>query len=398
MKFIRSLDRRLTSAIACLGLFLASALPAVFPIAVYAQGTATVRSITMSSSVANAAGSTYRLQFKADTALDAGGGAIVEFCTNSPLISLTCTHPTGLTVAGIGTTGSTTPGTASDFDSSGDHATIKWVSTGAISSGASVDVTFTNIHNPTAVGTFYARITTYKAANMSGANAYTAAETPGSFEDEGGVALATTQAIGVTAYVRESLTFCVSGSGPAPTVNCGVTSDPSMTLGELQGDGSHVLDVTKISTGTDYAQLSTNASQGAVVNLKSSTTGCGGLIRQGPSNCDIKPQATASTGDVTAGSALFGIKFGTVADATGTGYVAGSLLPSGSYGSSKYFLDYQVGDTGGVTGPYGSAFFNSGGAPVSNKNMPFTFGVSPSNATPAGIYTATLNLIATGTF
>jgi hypothetical protein len=54
--------------------------------------------------------------------------------------------------------------------------------------------------------------------------------------------------------------------------------------------------------------------------------------------------------------------------------------------------------TDGVTSPFGDRFLETAGGPANNKNMMLTFGVGTSNSTPAGTYSANLNLIAVGTF
>jgi hypothetical protein len=51
-----------------------------------------------------------------------------------------------------------------------------------------------------------------------------------------------------------------------------------------------------------------------------------------------------------------------------------------------------------VSSPYGGSILNTSGAPVSNKQIVFTTAAAISNGTPAGLYKATLNMIASGTF
>jgi hypothetical protein len=393
MRSLRNLDRRISAVIACLGLIVGVALPAAFPIIAYA-GSITSRSIALSSSAADGSGVAYHLTATLQTGLSAGGGLVIEFCSDSPLVGLTCTHPSGFSAASVTTTGSTTAGTATSVNS---NFAISWAATGAVTGGSTVDVTFNAIHNPTAVGTFYARMTSYtSSANLGG---YTDSDTLGTYADSGGIALSTTNNIGVTAYVRESMTFCLGGGTvTVPTASCGNAGSlltPSMTIGEDIGGGSKALDPSAVSTGTDTAQLSTNAAGGAVVNLHTSTVGCGGLVRPGSANCDIIAQNNGTATTINNGDAKFGLKLGSTSD---VGTASGALTPAGSYGSTNYYLHYVSGDATGVTSPYGSPLFNSGGAPVSNKNIPITFGASAANTTPAGIYSATLNLIATGTF
>lgn len=414
MKSIRLLDRRLGYLFGSVGLLLSVALSAFPTLAFAATSAATSRSIQMSSSASGATGVSYQLQFTANNDVAVGGGIILDFCSDSPLIGLACSA-TGDVDVSSATLGAVTydNGTALSGTAAGSITKtnspvphIVWTAGTAYTAGQVINITLDGITNPT-LGTdvesttIYGRITTY--ANSTDLATYTSVTSVGTVADEGAVALGITKAIGITAYVREALTFCVANI--APTASCtGIndTNNPSMTLGEDIGGGQKALDSTKLSTGEDYAQLSTNASSGAIVNLHTSTS-CGGLQRVGATGCDIAAQnATATT--IAAGQAEFGLTLGTtsIAQVAGGGSAAetsGSLAPAGNYGPTDYYLDYNSGDpTQGVTSPYGSALFNSAGAPVSNVNIPITFAASTANDTPAGIYSASLNLIATGTF
>jgi hypothetical protein len=61
-------------------------------------------------------------------------------------------------------------------------------------------------------------------------------------------------------------------------------------------------------------------------------------------------------------------------------------------------MNYVSGDATGVTSTYGDPILNTAGAPANNQNMPLTFAASINNNTPAGDYSATLGLIASGTY
>lgn len=396
MKKHRLLDTRAGYILASLGMLFGVLAPAAIPVLATA-GTVNSRSITLSSSAPSATGVNYELKGTAQTAIPTGGGLVLQFCDNAsgPLVGLSCAVPSGMAITSV--TLDNTVSTPNDGSITVDNTakTITWTAgaTG-ISAAGSFDLVFKNVTNPSTAGTFYARITTYV-----GAPNYTNATTPGTVADQGGFALSLNNSFDVTAYVEEALTFCVANI--APSKGCtGLTpgtTDPGMTIGETLGT-QKVLDSTKLSTGTDYAQVSSNAAHGVIVNLQSSTTGCGGLIRlNDTTNCDIGPQNVVG-GTIAAGNALFGIELGASTDGSGDATGTGTLLPSGNYTTSKYFLDYVIGDASGVTSTYGSALFNSNGAPVGNMNIPFTFGVSAAPSTPAGIYSATLNLVATGTF
>lgn len=390
MKSIRFLDRRSGYSLASIGLLLGMVAPSLVPVFATA-GTLTNRSIAMDSSTADAAGAEYKVTF---TTSDDTQTVAMDFCDDSPIAGIACNAPSGFSVASASAAFTSTgaankpSGTVSVANASANH--IEVAGTGASTGSGTFVFTLSGVHNPTAVGSFYARIYTY-----AGAEDYTDETHLGTTLDTGSVALATTNDVGITAAVRETMTFCVSKT--APTSNCGGTDNPSLTLGE--GTAPNIaLDSTHLSTGTNYAQISTNAASGAVVNLKSNRTGCGGLVRVGAANCDIKPSGVNTNGNAAIGSALFGLTVGTPASASGATNPSGTFQAAGSYNSSTYYMDYVTGDATGVTSPYGSPVLNTNSLPINNKNIPLTFGASVSNTTPAGLYSATLNMIATGTF
>lgn len=405
MKKHRLLDTRAGYILASLGMLFGVLAPAAIPVLATA-GTVNSRSITLSSSAPSATGVNYELKGNVQTAISTGGGIVVQFCDNAsgPLVGMACTMPAGMSLgsATLDNTSSTPSDGTAAFTSNASERYIKWTAgTTSVAADGSIDLVFKSITNPSTAGTFYARITTYTdATNLS---TFTNATTVGTTADQGGFALSLNNTFDVTAYVQEALTFCIANV--APDKGCGGLSgstDPGMTLGDVVGT-QKVLGTTT-STGTDYAQLSTNASGGAVVNLHTSAP-CGGLLRVGTTNsCDIGPQTItplSTTNTVTDGSGKFGLTVGAAAAATGgTGTTFGTLAASGSYDPTYYFIDYNSSDPTnvGVTGTYGSALFNSAAGPVANMNIPITFAASAAANTPAGIYRTTMNLIATGTF
>ena len=408
MKSVRFFDRRAGYSLASLGLLLGMVVPAAFP-AFASAGQIDSRSITMSSSAAGATGVSYELLFTPETAITVGGGLYVDFCDDSPIIGASCgtsTNDVDSTSATLGAVNYNGSAASSAGTITASAHSIKWVAGAAASASQTIDITFNGITNPAANGTVYARVETYDtAAHLAG---HTAPDTLGTVADQGAVALGITNAIGVTAYVRESMTFCVSGT--APSGNCGTLNDPgnsnqpdivtspSMTLGVDTGNGVKALNSSTLSTGNVFAQLSTNAANGASVNLQSDATSCGGLYLNGDTTkCNIAPN-TDHTTNFAAGTAKFGLEVGTASTAAGASDATGTLQATNNYGGTVYFIDYVAGNTSGVTGPYGSAVINSNSAPVSNKNIQLTFGTSINNNTPAGKYGATLRLIAVGTF
>lgn len=386
MNTLRVIDRRVGYFIAAGVVLLATFLPALASAAQVTQ-----RSVQLSSSSAGADDVTYQVNF---TPAATAGAFVVDFCTESPLIGQACTTPTGFTVADAA---STTAGFTDVADIDANTMRV----TGALTAATPVSVAISGIDNPDAASTMYARIVTYD--NATDADGYTSLDPDvvGDHIDDGGVAIVITDTIGVSGSVLESLQFCVSGAAITEG-NCGDAASANLPLGETVGD-TRVLQPGVLSTGSLYSQISTNAVGGAVVRLKSSTTGCGGLVRVGPTNCDIKPISTAPMALAAIESAnggLFGLLVANAADPTTGANPEGAVAAAGSYNATDYYLGWSQADetTQGVTSLYGDPIFNTAGAPVTDKNVQFTFGASAQNNTPAGNYAADLSMIATGTF
>jgi len=349
----------------------------------------TERSIALSSSSKDADNVSYEVKF---TTSAVAGAFVMEFCSNTPLLGEACTAPTGFDVSAATVAGFT-------HDTTGDNtAANRYTATGTISSGANT-ITFVGVDNPTDAGALYARIVTY--TDGTDAAGYTTAnpDVVDTHIDDGGVAMYITDSASVSAAVLESMIFCVAKV--APTADCAnaAANPPVLELGEDVGGGVIALTPTVLSTGSLFTQISTNAATGAIVNLKSSATDCGGLLRAGaPTECDIAPAGT--TGTFAAGAAKFGVKAAAVADPVGATSPSGTfqVKSGGTYNGTDYRINGVADNSAGVTSTYGDQFLDTAGAPVNNRNMELTFAASIANNTPAGRYSADLSLIATGKF
>ena len=369
----RLFNSRAGFMVAALAVLLSPVMPALVSAA-----QVTNRSVELSSSSVSATNVSYKINF---TAIGAAEAFVIDFCSNSPVIGEACTAPAGFTAASAATSGGFTIGTLSTTGAN------KVLVVGSMSAGA-VSATLTGVTNPNTAGPLYARIVTY--ATEAAAQGYLSA-TPGTHVDDGGVAMSITPTIGVSGAVLETMLFCVSGGSIDP--NCGGTlTAPTLKLGEDSG-GVISLNADDVYTGSINTQLSTNAASGAVVSLKSSAVGCGGLINaSNTSGCFIAP---ALQTDITAGQAKFGVKTGADStDASGTI----RAVPSSGYNATTFALNWVTGDATGVTSTYGDPILDTNSLPANNKNMALTFGASVTNQTPAGNYSADLSLIATGKF
>jgi len=377
MKMKRSGFLRAAYGLAALSLAVATLVPAFRGHASAAQ--VTTRSIQMSSSNAGATNTTYLISFTTATAAVLKS-IVIDFCDNTPIIGdSTCTAPTGFTVGtptatvtGLPTPGSWTAASAN----SGRTLTLTYAANATtVNAGTAVTATLTTATNPSTDNhSFYARILTY--VNGSGANsaATYAPGSEGTYTDYGGVAMSTGKVINVTARVMESLAFCVYKTA------CG--DDPSLTLGH--GTNS-ILDATTVDTGTAKFSISTNAQTGADVRWKGDTLKSG-------SNSIAAVNNAGSPGTITAGTANFGLAV--TSGGLGSGMSAATAYNgNGNSGASGTFNLI----TANVTGTYGDLIATLA-APVNSSVTTVTFGATASNTTPAGIYTAAEQLIATGKF
>ena len=371
MKTKRSGFLRAAYGVAALSLAVAGLVPAFRGTANAAQVTS--RSIQMSSSTAGATNTTYLISFTAATTATLKG-IVVDFCDNTPIIGdSTCTAPTGFTVGTPTATTSISGTWAASAANSGRTLRLVNATGTSVTASTAVTVTLTTATNPTTDNhSFYARILTY--VNDSGADspATYAPGSEGAYTDYGGVAMSTGKVINITARVMESLAFCVYDA------SCG--DDPSMTLGH---GANMILDATTIDTDTAKFSISTNAQSGADIRWKGDTLKSG-------SNSIAAVNSAGTPGTITAGTANFGMAVTTA----GTNItVDAEYAGNGNSGASGTFNLI----TAAVTGTYGD-IIASLSQPTNNSVTTMTFGATASNTTPAGIYTAAEQMIATGKF
>jgi len=339
------------------------------------------RSITMSDANGADAGVSYKVGFTSSAASGSYTvkGIVVDFCSGDPIIgNSTCALPSGFSLSGVTVDTTTAPdtglGAGWSVTIANSNRTLELTNaTGAALNTTSVIFTIAGVHNPTAVNTsFYARILTYNAT--AGATGYVAgSENTGSaYFDYGGVALSTDMVVNITAKVMETLNFCVyPGAG-----SCG--TDPSFTIGHAVGSAT-VIDSTAVDTTTIKWTLSTNANTGAIIRLQGDT------LKSGSNSIAA---AGASPATITNGQAGGG--FGLYISVAGTNITKTSPYTGGS--GSQYGLD-----TANSTLTFGSQLAQLTAA-TNGSISTVTYGATAANTTPAGTYTATHQLIATGTF
>ncbi|HVS58375.1 MAG TPA: LamG domain-containing protein [Candidatus Saccharimonadales bacterium] len=328
------------------------------------------RSITMSDSTPSASNVTYSTTITADETYDIQT-IVVDFCSDSPVVGETCTAPAGFS---LGTPAVSnfqiggTPVTGWTASSPNSTTLVYGGSSGTtVNSGGQITFDITGITNPSATGSFYARILTYSFASPS----YTDTS-PDNFKESGGLALSTGQnGTNITFEVPESLTFCVYQA------TCG--DDPSFTIGHTVGT-TKVIDSTAVDTATVNFSLSTNAQTQVAIRMKGNTlTNTAGSIH--PAGATAIPFA--------AGTEDFGLRVSTA---------GASLTASAPYNgaANNYAFDTTTGGEN-VTTTYGDQLATVTG-PVDTSVSTLTFAATTQATTPAGTYNAPIALVATATF
>lgn len=359
-------------------------------------GQVTTRSITMSSSAGSATGVTYTVTFTPATSIT-NPDILVDFCSNDPLIGDTCTATAGTDVPNFTSASASAGWTLTTI---GSNRGVKLTTT-TLSTTASTPITITlsgvtnpsNVPNGSAgVGIFYGRVLTYP---HNGAGSNTSAS-PGSYTDYGGVAMSTASNISITSKVFETLSYCVYQGG-----TCG--TPPTLALGNTT-TGALDSSTTYVNSNAQYS-IATNAASGVNITM-TGTTLCrpGGTCTTGTNAFTISAMTTNAARSV--GTEQFGaclnsnsLPSGVTIPAQYKDSTAANCngITTGTYSGSSTFGFNDSASTGGTNNAAGSQIFTSTG-PISSYVGNFTFLGDVSTTTEAGIYTTSLNTVATGTF
>ncbi|MCA9326182.1 hypothetical protein KC976_01075 [Candidatus Saccharibacteria bacterium] len=362
----------------------------------------------ITSGVGSGTNATYRVTFKAATSYTMKG-IVLDICdgAGTPLIGdVSCSKPTSFTLgttpamdtannteSAITATGIGSGWTATSVNSG---QTLKLTnSTGlAVTAGTLYTFAITGVTNPSTVGTFYGRLLTY--TSDTGDIATYGHDTPGSYQDYGGFALSTAQIVQITAKVQETLTFCMLGTTTPPTqtapTDCAdaAATSPAITLGH---GPNNVLDAGSVDTNQVYSFVSTNALHGVIIRIHNNNA-CGGLSVDGGTTCGIPPvfagAATTPASAMAAGTAALGLSVPSSANVT-------TNAPYDGDGSLGYYGMDTTTSGANATTTFGSRVVSSTG-PTDNVMNTWKFAATASNTTAAGIYTANMAVIATGTF
>jgi hypothetical protein len=357
----------------------------------------TSRSLKLSSAAPSATNVTYHITFDPPSTSTTIKSIVVDFCTTA-LLKSSCTKPGGFSItttpAVSNITGLTGGSWTADDLAGTTQRTLTLTNATAVTPSSTVSFDLTTATNPnTANTTFFGRIYTF--ASDSGVNSAVGYPTDGftgfgTEVDSGAVASSTSNTVGVTATVVETLTFCVFGN--QPTTGCtppGSNATPSITLGH---GSPALLDQSAVDTADVYFQVSTNAAGTTSVRAKGSATLSSGT------NTITSAGATAT--NITSG--MTGGRFGArvLHDTSPLGTEVGAMAAAAPYATANYALDNS--NTGNeVTGAYGTLIADNsggGGGYIHDYNNILRFAATAGPTTAAGVYTAGYSLIATPSY
>lgn len=234
----------------------------------------TSRSLQMNNALAGAHNVTYKLAFTVAT-----GGAIgsmeFQFCSNSALIVDPCVAPFGFDALNANLTNQTgTVGFVKSASSSVNDIILTQLPPSNTNAGP-VSFTFTNVVNPTNMGSYYVKVFTYSSADASG--------TPLDF---GAMAFPIGLNYQISTEVPPYLTFC--GGTNINGFDCSSASGDQLDFGQFSS--------AVTSTGRSQLLAATNAGSGYSITMSGLTMTSG--------NNEI-PAMTGQTSKV--GTSQFGV-------------------------------------------------------------------------------------------
>lgn len=295
------------------------------------------------------------------------GSIKFEYCTAA--VQVACTAPTGMTSAGV-TYGSETGITGFSIYGAGTNANTVVITraSASVSGGTSATITLNNIQNPSTVGTFFVRISTY-----------TSTDATGTAVDTGSVAASTANAIPLQGYMPESLIFC---TGITVNADCSTVTAGTITFGTLFSPSA-------TSYATSQMAASTNAGGGYNITVSGNT------LESGTTNTipAIAAQKAPSTNTSEFGMNLVQ-NAGVAASANIAASSNGTTLtgqPLTGYSTTGQYK-FVSGDSVANSAQGGSA------APTNGQVYTVTYMVDVSGIQPAGTYTTTLTYVCTATF
>jgi len=280
------------------------------------------------------------------------GSLKFEYCT-SPLPQVPCSAPTGLDTSSASLTGQSGETGFLVFSQSTNAIILGRVA--SVTSTSPNSYTFAGVTNPSSIGQFFVRISSFASSDGSGAEL-----------DEGSVVGTIAIAVSISTEVPPILNFC---SGASISGSCASTSGSFLQLGNLSTSAA--------KWGTSQFIVGTNASFGYAVTVNGTTMTSGNNI--------ISAMATPAASN--AGTSQFGINLrANSSPAVGADPAGGSGTLVSGYDTPNQF---KFGN--------GNLVASSSGT-TEERKFTVSYLVNVSNLQPIGVYNTTLTYICTATF
>jgi hypothetical protein len=298
----------------------------------------------------------YRISFFIPTA-GIIGSIKAEFCDNTALFEVSCNPPPGMDVSSatlVSQTGET--GFAVDPLS---NANTLILSRAPVASPGGVTVTYDvdGVHNASAVGSQYARFSTYPTNDASGADT-----------DRGSVAYALNPDYIVSAEVPPFIVMCLGIT--ITGTDCNTASGNYVNLGDLSP--------IHANSGQTQVVIGTNAGNGYSLRINGTTMNSG--------NNSIPPLAAPTVS--APGISQFGVNLRANTNPVAGQDPSGSGLatPAPNYNQPNYFM-YQSGD---VLASYSNV--------DDFRKYTITYLVNIARSQPPGVYSSTFTYTGIGNF
>ena len=223
---------------------------------VNAQIEITNRSINLSSSEASA---TVQHEVVYDyTSAAITGSILIEYCDDTPSFNEICNPAVGMDASSVSLI-SESGETGFAVHPNTNATEIILTRTPSMITPQPSRYLLDNITNPSTVGTFYARISTYASIDASGARI-----------DEGGIAMSTADPVSVGAYVPPVLLFCLGNSISGLNYDCSTAAGDGIDFGEFSRNFTSFGSIQMVAAtngGTGYTITATGTTMTSGNNI-----------------------------------------------------------------------------------------------------------------------------------
>lgn len=320
----------------------------------YGATNMTARTLQIDNSVQSAA-TTYHLTFTLSSSLTVGSLQL-QFCSNTPLPSFSCTVPAGLDVSAA-TLVQNSGFTDMSVLSKTTNSLILTRPASAVTAPFTVSFNLVNVVNPNSDGPYYLRLGVYSSTDASGSTV--------AF---GGMVFDITQTVNVTAVVPPYLLFCQAAA--INGYDCGSATGNYINFGNLTDNNS--------SSGQSQLLVATNAGNGYNITVNGTTLTSGNNVIPAIASSDISRPGTSQ----------FGINLRANSDPAVGADVSGpgQGQPQAPYATPDYFA-FHTGD-----------IVAAASGPEDFRKYTVSYLVNIAKGQPAGVYVSTLSYVASGNF